>query len=193
METPNTDPTPPPPALLEAAMDLWDQARGQHLIPITGRSMQPLIQDGDRVLVAHGIAGVRRGDVVVFRREGRLIAHRVLRIYHRQPGRVFITKGDGIRRFDPPVHAGEVLGRVLTVERNGWQMSLDTLSWHAAGWLIAVGTLSWTTFYGWSRGLKRRLVGSRPSRLTVILNRGATACASLAFKIVQAALCRWEA
>ncbi len=140
-------------------MDLWGQAGGQHFIPITGRSMLPLFQEGDRVLVAHGRAGVRRGDVIIFRRKGSLIAHRVLRIYHRQSEPVFITKGDNAAHFDPPLHAGEVIGRVLAIEREGRRMPLDTTAWRIVGWLIAASTLAWTQLYGWGRRLKRRFWG----------------------------------
>jgi hypothetical protein len=99
--------------------------------------MLPAIQEGDRVLVAHGFTDVRQGDVVVFRRGGRLVAHRVLRIDRRQPEPVFITKGDNIRRLDPPVNGSEIVGRVLMVERGGRQMALDTAARRAAGWLTA--------------------------------------------------------
>jgi phage repressor protein C with HTH and peptisase S24 domain len=81
MDAPNTKRAPLPGHVLEAVLDVWGQAEEQHFIPITGNSMLPLIRDSDHVLVAHGCAGVRRGDVVVFRHESRLVAHRVLCIY----------------------------------------------------------------------------------------------------------------
>lgn len=190
MDTSNTDQPLLPASVLEAALGIWGQAGRQQFIPITGRSMLPFIQDGDRVLVAHGCADVRRGDVVVFRRGGRLIAHRVLRIYHRRSERVFITKGDHIRRFDPPVNANEIVGRVLAVERGGRQMALDATAWRVVGWLIAVNTLAWVKLYGWGRGLERRLCGPQPSRLTAFLRRRALAFFSLALSVVQAVLCR---
>ena len=190
--TPETDQRRLPASVLEAALEMWSRAGKQYFIPITGCSMLPLIQEGDRVLVAHSCASVRRGDVIVFRRGGRLVAHRVLRIYRRRSEPVFITKGDNVRRFDPPVNASEVAGRVLTVERGGWQMALDTAAWRTVGWLIALGTLAWIKLYGWGRGLKRRLWGPRPSRLTVFLRRSALAFFALATRVAQAALWRWK-
>lgn len=176
--------------VLEAALGIWGQAGRKHLVPIAGRSMLPFIQDGDRVLVAHGCADVRRGDVIVFRRGGRLIAHRVLRIHRRESEPIFITKGDNIRRFDPPVSASEMIGRVVAVERGDRQMALNTAAWRAVGWLIALCTLAWIKLYGWGRGLKRRLWGPRPNRLAVFLRRSALAFFGFAIRVVQAVLCR---
>jgi hypothetical protein len=128
--------------------------------------------------------------VVVFRRGDRLIAHRVLRIYHRQSEPIFITKGDHIRRFDPPANADEIVGRVLAVERGGRQMPLNTAAWRVVGWLIAVSTLAWINLYGWGRGLERRLWGPQPIRLAVFMRRSTLAFFALALRVVQAILYR---
>jgi hypothetical protein len=151
--------------------------------------------------VAHGTAGVRRGDVIVFWRDGRLIAHRVLRVCRgdatpRYVGPAFITKGDGVSHLDPPLSVDEVVGRVLAVERGDRVMSLDTAAWRVAGWLMAVSTLTWGEMYHWGRRLKRGLLGSRPSRLGAVLKRSiplaSQALRSLGLKFLQAAVCRWR-
>jgi hypothetical protein len=183
---------PLPTPVLEAALNLWEQTEGQHLIPITGCSMLPFIQDGDRLLVAHGTIGARRGDVVVFRRKGKLIAHRVLYICDGDGGPAFITKGDGVSDLDPAVTADEMVGRVLAVKRGERYMSLDTAAWRTLGWLIALGTPAWAKLYSWGRTLKQRLLGPRPNRLTTLMRRGAMASSSLALKVLQAIACRWK-
>ena len=187
----NRPPLPDP--ILEATLQIWGQAGGQHSIPITGRSMLPLIRDGDLVLVAHGHAAVRQGDVVVFRREGELVAHRVLRVYGSGAGKRFLTKGDNALRLDPLLSAEEIVGRVLDVRRGDRQMSLDTTAWRGVGRFVAVTTLAWTKLYGWCRHLKQRILGSEPRRLTAILRRGALAFHSLLLKVAQAIFGRWEA
>ena len=183
---------PPPTPVLEAALNLWEQAEGQHLIPITGCSMLPFIQDGDCLLVAHGPTGVRRGDVVVFRRNGKLIAHRVLRICGDDAGTTFITKGDRVSHLDPAVTADEMVGRVLAVKRGERYMSLDTAAWRTLGWLIALSAPAWTKLYSWGRNLKQRLLGPRPNRLTTLMRRGAMASSSLALRVLQAIVCHWK-
>jgi hypothetical protein len=185
--------SPPIPGhVLEAALDEWGQAGEQHQIPISGNSMWPAIHHGDRVLVAHGCAGVRRGDVLVFRRDGQLIAHRVMRITGGDADPTFVTKGDNAPQFDPPLSADEIVGRVLAVERDGQHMSLDTPAWRALGWLAAVGTLAWTRLYGWGWELKQRGLGPQPNRVTAALRRGALAALSHLFNAAQAIACRWR-
>jgi signal peptidase I len=187
-----TRPTPLPGHILEAALDIWTRAGEQHLIPITGCSMLPLIREGDQALVRHGWGKVRRGDVLVFRHKGTLIAHRVLRIYQGQVEPTFMTKGDNSCQPDPLVKANEIVGLVLTVKRGGRSMSLDTPAWRIVGWLIAVSTLAWMKLYGWGRAFKHRVWGPQPTRLTTFLRRGRQAFSSLLLKIVGIVFCRWE-
>ncbi len=187
-----TDQPTLPSHVIEAALDVWSQAEERHFVPITGSSMLPFIQDGDRVLVAHGHTGVRRGDVVVFRREGQMVAHRVIRTHGSDASPTFVTKGDNAPQFDPPLSADEIVGRVLAIERDARHTSLDTAAWRVLGWLIAVGTLAWTRLYGWSWALKRRLLGPQPNRVTAALRRSALALYSLVLKVVQAIACRWR-
>ena len=192
MKSSNVDRVRLPKTVLEAALDAWGQTEGRHLIPISGRSMLPTIHDGDHALVSHGCAGVRPGDVVVFRHEGTLIAHRVLRIEHSNDGPIFVTKGDNVPRLDPHFSAGEIVGRVLAIERNGRTMSLDTAAWRLSGWLITVGTLVWAGLYGGARGFKQRLLGPQPTRVTAIMRRVVLAFFTQAFTLSQAITCRWK-
>ncbi len=189
-----TDNTPPPDHVLEAALDAWGQAGGRHLVPITGRSMLPLLREDDRVLVAHGWAGLKRGDVVVFRQPDRsLAAHRVLRIHHSgQAGPIFFTKGDNTPNFDPPLNASQIVGRVLSVKRGGRSMPLDTLPWRIGGWFIVASTLAWARLYGGSRNLKQKVLGPQPNRLTAFLRGRVLAFSSLARKVIQIIVCRWQ-
>ncbi len=178
--------TTPPEHILKVALEVWRQAGEQHFIPVTGRSMLPLLQADDRVLVAHGSTGIRRGDIVVFRQDGELIVHRVIGMYHRDGETIFVTKGDNRLHFDPPVSANEIVGRALAVQRAGRSRSLETPLWRFTGWLIAGSTLAWLKLYGWSRALKQSLWGPQPNRLTAWLRHRVLVCSSLALKVVQA-------
>jgi hypothetical protein len=151
--------------------------------------MVPAIHDGDRVLVAHGCAGVRRGDVVVFRLDGLLIAHRVLHIKDSADGIKFITKGDNAGQVDPHVRPREIVGQVRAIERDGQHISLQTFPWRALGWSIAVGMLAWTGLYRLGRALKQRLSGPQPNRVTAALRRGALAFFSRIFRLAHSVAC----
>ncbi len=81
------------------------------LAVVDGRSMEPTLQPGDLVVVVRKISleDVSVGDVVVYRRGGTLIIHRVIRV----EGDTLITKGDNNLLHDPPVRFQAVLGKVL--------------------------------------------------------------------------------
>ena len=84
-----------------------------------GTSMAPTIADGEMLSVAparpdHLVCG----DIVLCRRPGGLLAHRVARIRTNATGaREFLLKGDAKAGFDAPIRACDVLGKVEHVHR----------------------------------------------------------------------------
>lgn len=178
--------------VLDAVLNVWTLAGKKHYIPITGRSMFPIIRNGDHVLMAHGCAGIRRGDVIVFRRDGKLIAHRVLRISENEGGYTFLTKGDNVLQFDPPLRANEIVGRVLAVKRGEQQISFDTAIWRITGLLIAIGALTWVRLYGWGRIFLHRFLGFHFGSLTTFIHRGMQIFLRLVRGTVFIVIRRWK-
>jgi len=92
-----------------------------------GGSMSPFIRDGDILEIKPAeVSEIQLGDVIFYRTESRVAAHRVIR---RVPGNgkvSLITKGDSSPTSDKPLHAEDLLGKVVTVERNGLRLSIDT-------------------------------------------------------------------
>src|SRR4030095_11685332 len=83
-------------------------------------SMQPAIHPRDILLICRCRADdLRPHNVVLFLRDGRLIAHRLLDVGIRAGRRVLVTRGDAIWAADAPVDAGDLLGRVVAVGRRG--------------------------------------------------------------------------
>lgn len=188
----NADRRPLYDPILEAVLNVWGQKEEQHFIPITGCSMLPLIRSGDIVLVAHGCTDVRRGDIVVFRYKSKLIAHRVLRIYEDNVGPIFITKGDNVLHFDPPLSKKEIVGRVLAIKRGGRYMSLDTSISRVLGYFIAGSTLTTAKVYIWGRNLKQIIFGSYSSPFIVRVHHGAHVLFLLIRKVIFLILCKWK-
>jgi hypothetical protein len=98
--------------------------------------MYPTIKDGESITVEPVVASqVKRGNIL-FHHNGRgVIAHRVVRIARKKPllnpqdtvlDISFILRGDASSICDEPVEAGQVLGKVVSVERNGRLIDLDT-------------------------------------------------------------------
>jgi signal peptidase I len=87
---------------------------------VSGVSMEPTITDGEVVRVRPVSAEqIRRGDVIVFHMEGRLVAHRVSRVLKSGSEGLFVTRGDAMQESDLPVSADQILGVVDSVERSG--------------------------------------------------------------------------
>jgi hypothetical protein len=84
-----------------------------------GKSMHPTIQDGETVTVEPvEPSDVKRGDVILYRRGLRVIAHRV-EVIRRGCSRVALLflRGDASDSSDQPVRPEQVLGKVVSVTR----------------------------------------------------------------------------
>lgn len=119
-----------------------------------GRSMHPTIREGEVITVEPVTpSGIRKGDIILYRTQKKLTAHRVIRINkngtqsselssqnsslnphsslfnarHSSLGThyLFITRGDATATYDDPVHPQQVLGKVVSVERGGCTIKLD--------------------------------------------------------------------
>jgi hypothetical protein len=95
-----------------------------------GKSMRPAILDGDCLMVEPiGPTAIKMGDIILYQAEERIIAHRVMdigkgeipktptaaRIAHYS----FILRGDASYSYDEPVYPDQILGKIVSVERNG--------------------------------------------------------------------------
>ena len=100
--------------------------KGRGWLAVRSGSMTPLIQPGNRVLMSPVMAEqICCGDIVVFRRSGSLIVHRVLKKRHTSGGSYFIEKGDNfpsMGRFS----ADDVIGKVTMVIGNGKIFNLSS-------------------------------------------------------------------
>jgi len=86
---------------------------------VCGTSMVPAIRPGDLVSVERaGLSEVSPGEIVVFRRCGRLIVHRVVVKFGGRADPFLVTRGDRTRRDDGLVSSPELIGRVTHIKRN---------------------------------------------------------------------------
>ncbi len=116
----------------------------------TGRSMQPTILEGEAITVEPvAPAAVTRGDILLYRWERGVIAHRVIRIERTQraavtqssvlrppssvlgaqssvlsPQSLLILRGDAKASCDAPIQLEQVIGKVIAVERAGRRIDL---------------------------------------------------------------------
>ncbi len=90
-----------------------------------GTSMIPVIFPGDILAVRHQpIAAAQPGDIVLWSRNARLCAHRVVQCANFEGQTAAVTRGDAVRDADTPVTADEFLGIVYALVRCGKQIDL---------------------------------------------------------------------
>jgi signal peptidase I len=94
----------------------------------TGYSMYPAIKDGEIIKVESVEPfQIKKGDVVLYRMKNGIIAHRVIQIERRNGGApFFLLRGDTLERCDGVVEPRQVIGRVISVERNGYDYELNS-------------------------------------------------------------------
>jgi signal peptidase I len=87
-----------------------------------GCSMSPAILDGEAITVEPvRPPEVRMDDIVLYRAERRVIAHRVVGIdSESEAAPIFILRGDAAGSPEERVESRQILGRVSAVERKGW-------------------------------------------------------------------------
>jgi signal peptidase I len=111
--------------LIDAVLGLYQQENQRIWWPFASDSMSPYIREGDVVLVQHASRRFRVGDVIVFKRAGDLVAHRVVSVRGRGMDIIYRTKGDNLRSFDPPVPRSSVLGMVICIRKDGTSIHLE--------------------------------------------------------------------
>jgi signal peptidase I len=117
--------------------------REQLRLKVTSRSMSPLLQPGDHVLVqAVSPEFLERGDLLVTQRADGYLTHRLVAV--NELG--WYTKGDRNRRVDAPISAQSITGLVVAVERRGRTRNIRTrpriLVSRFQGWLGWIETNS---------------------------------------------------
>jgi signal peptidase len=133
---------------------------GEVRLRAQGSSMLPAVRPGDVLVVRREpLERVQSGDLVLYVRDQRLFAHRVVDV---RDGNV-LAKGDCLEQPDPPVAAAQVLGRVRALVREEKEILLDTDARRRLGrWLSrlsALGELWWLAARAHTR-LTRKLVAA---------------------------------
>ena len=99
---------------------------GEVSLKLSGTSMLPAVWPGDVVTVRRcDLAELQPRQIVLFHREGTLVAHRVLLASQNQ----LMTQGDSVPACDPPVNASEVVGQVIGISRNGQPVPVGFSFW----------------------------------------------------------------
>jgi signal peptidase I len=130
------------------------RSAGLARLRITGCSMLPVILPGDVLTVGRSDCDeLMPGQIILYNRDGRLIAHRVIRVLDES----LITRGDSLPAADMPVQFTEVVGRVEGILRNGRPVSTRPSYWQrGTAWILRHSEWSTSVFLR-ARSRLRRL------------------------------------
>jgi hypothetical protein len=84
---------------------------------VFGTSMVPSILPGDLISVQRAdLSEISPGEIVLYSRDGRLFAHRVVARAGSHNDPRLTTRGDRLSYTDPLISSGELLGRVTSIQ-----------------------------------------------------------------------------
>ena len=145
------------------------RSSGRLRLRVTGTSMLPAVWPGD-VLEVHreSTAEVLPGQLVLFERGGRLVAHRAVEKVRREGQTLLVTRGDRLEQTDPPVSPEELLGRVTWVQRGHRRLRPRLTPWgRATSWVLRRSEFCTRALLHFSRPNKS-FFRSRPERARVL-------------------------
>jgi signal peptidase I len=112
-------------------------------LKVISDSMSPLLKPGDFVIVKWcSPESLRRGDLVVTKRDSEWITHRLVKVDEHG----WHTKGDRCRLADPAVGGQEIQGVVTARERRGKLHGLQASHWGVINRML--GRLGWWEAFG---------------------------------------------
>jgi hypothetical protein len=93
------------------------RSAGELRLRVTGSSVLPAVWPGDVLSVRRRSATqALPGDIILFARQGRLFAHRVVERTIHQGAPYWITRGDRLDHRDPQVSPHELLGGDIIID-----------------------------------------------------------------------------
>ena len=93
-------------------------------VPVTGDSMSPLLRTGDSIYVEPVKAeDLSAGDILVYKTQGNMVAHRLIRILRSNGKFMFLTKGDTFSSADSLLKESDLIGRVYATGKYGMDLN----------------------------------------------------------------------
>ncbi len=135
--------------------DTFAAHKGESWLRFQGRSMLPMLRDGDLLRVRHGPpSAIGCGAIVVFNDGDSTIVHRLL--YRRGRGAVLVTKGDNAWRIDRPLGPEQVIGAVCEIRRGAHRIPVDRGEWGRVSRGIALASMLEGLAYAGAVAIRRR-------------------------------------
>ncbi len=108
--------------------------RGSVTVNVQGSSMSPFLHDKTDFVVLEKPRNIRRGDIVVFEKDGYFIMHRVVSIGEKS----FTALGDNLTAPERDVPVENIRAKVVSACRGGKRITPSSPVWRSAA--IVYGT-----------------------------------------------------
>ena len=102
-----------------------------------GGSMFPFIRHGN-ILTVKPDRKLHVGDVILYRNNKKLIAHRLIKKMSLQSIPYLITKGDNLKHTDSPVSFSELLGKIKIIENGEKVIQMDSFWMRVINYAIGI-------------------------------------------------------
>lgn len=147
---------------LDVSLDLLRKGRSVRF-EARGRSMNPIIHNGDFVTIAPlDNESITKGDVVLHRGfEARVLVHRILKIFQDKGTMMALITGDATVGKPDTVPFGDILGRVTKIERKGFVKHFDTIWYKRLSRFIVFTSPAVNYLLPFLIRGKRKLLGTR--------------------------------
>lgn len=121
---------------LDFSLQLMEE-KGKIHLRLSGFSMYPFLKEGDVALIKkEDISTLKIGDVIVFKQEQKMIAHRLMEIKKIGNQYELITKGDTSKKNDPLFSEHSYVGKIISFHRNEKNVTITSNYFELIGRII---------------------------------------------------------
>ncbi len=162
----STTPVDDPGSYHRIAIQLLGEHPGSQIkLRVISESMLPFIRAGDWIEVETGNESpLSRGDIVVRLDADSTRQPGVDWIVHRLVGKTnqgWLTKGDHLRVFDPPIPGEAILGRVIRIQRQGREINFQKLQPRLVNRCLGLYNFCLGTLFSYLRRVRGRVESGR--------------------------------
>ena len=140
---------------------------------VSDKSMSPLLAAGDTVAIKNTAFGeLQRGDIVVFKINDALYAHRYLNRIEKDQPPLLLTKGDSVDNPDPcHVSQEKLFGKVIKIRKGCCEINLESKLWKANNALLAFLSLFQAGIFKFCRQVGKALLGNKDSHFISFMKK----------------------
>ena len=128
-----------------------------------GYSMYPTLRAGDIGIVEkYNPDDLKTGDIIIFKANGKLVAHRLIKIVNREGIRLFIAKGDKNNFLDEPFTVDALVGKMTSFQRKGKKKLMDSFGMKIRCFMSLYFSKVLIPLYNFILSLKLKVESIRP-------------------------------